>query len=100
MATNGEKPWPPAGRFSGRLRGGSHGHRQSAQVSSLLLVQLSHGSSGGVVRPTGGRLIGLGDLEPRAGISGANCCRIQCQLPVAGQIFSDIWLGAVLEAWR
>jgi hypothetical protein len=28
VATNGENPWPPAGRFSGRLRGGSHGHRQ------------------------------------------------------------------------
>jgi hypothetical protein len=28
MATHGEKRWPPAGRFDGRLRGGFHGHRQ------------------------------------------------------------------------
>ena len=27
MATHGEKRWPPAGRFSGRLRGAFHGHR-------------------------------------------------------------------------
>ncbi len=30
MATKRGKPWPPAGRFNGRLRGGSHGHRQKA----------------------------------------------------------------------
>ena len=28
MATHGEKPRPPAGRFDGRLRGAFHGHRQ------------------------------------------------------------------------
>ncbi len=27
MATNGEKRWPPTGRFDGRLRGEFHGHR-------------------------------------------------------------------------
>jgi len=28
VATHGEKPWPPAGRNDGRLRGAFHGHRQ------------------------------------------------------------------------
>jgi len=27
VATHGEKRWPPAGRFNGRLRGAFHGHR-------------------------------------------------------------------------
>jgi len=29
VATHGEKRWPPAGRFNGRLRGAFHGHRQA-----------------------------------------------------------------------
>ena len=29
MATHGEKRWPPAGRFDGRLWGGFHGHRHA-----------------------------------------------------------------------
>jgi len=78
-----------AGRSAMRSRRGLDPCRRdastrSAPMSSLLLVQLSHGASGGVIRPTGRRSIGLGDLEPRAGIIGANCCRIQCQLPAAG----------------
>ena len=30
MATHGEKRWPPAGRFNGRLRGAFHGHRHGS----------------------------------------------------------------------
>ena len=33
MAAHGEKPWPPLGRFSGRLRGGFHGRRQLGMSS-------------------------------------------------------------------
>ena len=32
MATHGEKRWPPAGRFDGRLRGAFHGHRQLTHI--------------------------------------------------------------------
>jgi len=34
VATNGEEPWPPAGRFDGRLWGGSHGHWQAGPGDS------------------------------------------------------------------
>ena len=36
MATHGEKRWPPAGRFNGRLWGAFHGHRQEAQSHALI----------------------------------------------------------------
>ena len=35
MATHGENWWPPAGRLSGRLRGGFHGHRQPEAVVAM-----------------------------------------------------------------
>ena len=35
MATHGEKRWPPAGRFNGRLRGAFHGHRQPPARSQM-----------------------------------------------------------------
>lgn len=49
MATHGEKRWPPAGRFNGRLRGAFHGHRHcgsarhstSPRVTSIRRAALS-----------------------------------------------------------
>ena len=35
MATHGEKRWPPAGRFDGRLRGAFHGHRHMGRVAVI-----------------------------------------------------------------
>jgi len=34
VATHGEKRWPPAGRFDGRLRGAFHGHRQQCTAGT------------------------------------------------------------------
>jgi len=70
-------PMSPQRRRRPRRRFRRDASMRSAPASSLLLVQVTHGSSDGVVRPTGGRSIGVGDLEPTAEISGANCCRIR-----------------------
>ena len=40
MATHGEKRWPPAGRFDGRLRGAFHGHRGA--IVFVVLVEPGH----------------------------------------------------------
>ena len=53
MATHGEKRWPPAGRFNGRLRGAFHGHRQR---DSALLLPLPLRRLSGSIRQTAARV--------------------------------------------
>ena len=57
MATHGEKRWPPAGRFNGRLRGAFHGHRHRSEPGLA-------GGSWGVRRV----LVCMGALESRVGL--------------------------------
>ncbi len=47
--------------------------------------------------PTHGCSIGPGDLEPGTGTTGANCCRIQCQLPVAGHPVAEPELDELVD---
>ena len=46
MATKRGKPWPPAGRFNGRLWGGSHGHRQKLTAAGCRRMRSPPGCRG------------------------------------------------------